>query len=117
MPTVLIADCDHGSIEPECRLLEPAGVEVRLGGGSDADVLIVQFARVDGPLLDRMPSCRAVIRYGVGVDTIDVDVATARGVWVVNVPDYGTDEVADHALLADADIVTLHAPLDRPPAI
>ena len=65
---------------------------------SDADVLIVQFKRVDGPLLDRMRSCRAVIRYGVGVDTIDVDAATARGVWVVNVPDYGTDEVADHAL-------------------
>jgi phosphoglycerate dehydrogenase-like enzyme len=73
MPTVLIADCDHGSIEPECRLLEPAGVEVRLGGGSDADVLIVQFTRVDGPLLDRMPSCRAVTRHGV--DTIDVDAA------------------------------------------
>ncbi len=98
MPSVLIADCDHGSLEPERELLEAAGVELRVGGGGDADVLIVQYATVDGALLDRMPRCRAVVRYGVGVDTIDLEAATARGVWVVNVPDYGTEEVADHAI-------------------
>ena len=98
MASVLIADCDHGSVEPERSLLSAAGVELRVGGGGDADVLIVQYASVDGALLDRMPSCRAVVRYGVGVDTVDVEAATARGVWVVNVPDYGTAEVADHTL-------------------
>jgi D-3-phosphoglycerate dehydrogenase / 2-oxoglutarate reductase len=98
MPSVLIADCDHASLDPERRLLEAAGVELRVGGGGDADVLVVQYATVDGALLDRMPSCRAVVRYGVGVDTVDVEAATARGVWVVNVPDYGTEEVADHTI-------------------
>jgi len=98
MPTVLIHDCDHASLEPERELLEPAGVELRVGGEGDADVLVVQYAHVDAAWLDRMPSCRAVIRYGVGVDTVDVEAATARGVWVVNVPDYGTAEVADHAV-------------------
>jgi D-3-phosphoglycerate dehydrogenase len=98
MATVLIADCDHGSTEPERRLLEAAGVEVHERGDGDADVLVVQYATVDAARLDGMPSCRAVVRYGVGVDTIDVQAATERGVWVVNVPDYGTDEVADHAL-------------------
>ena len=98
MPAVLIADCDHDTLDPERRVLEPAGVELRLGGDGDADVLVVQYGRVDAARLDAMPSCRAVVRYGVGVDTVDVEAATARGIWVVNVPDYGTEEVADHAV-------------------
>jgi D-3-phosphoglycerate dehydrogenase / 2-oxoglutarate reductase len=113
MPTVLIADCDHGTTQPERRILEAEGVEVREGGDGDADVLVVQYATVDAAWLDRMPSCRAVIRYGVGVDTIDVEAATARGVWVVNVPDYGTDEVADHALALILALLRGVAVLDR----
>jgi D-3-phosphoglycerate dehydrogenase / 2-oxoglutarate reductase len=113
MPTVVIADCDHGSIDPERELLEAAGVELRLGPSTDADVLIVQYATVDGALLDRMPRVRAVIRYGVGVDTIDVDAATARGVWVVNVPDYGTEEVADHAVALMLSLLRGVGLLDR----
>jgi D-3-phosphoglycerate dehydrogenase len=113
MATVLIADCDHGTTDPERRILAAAGVEVREGADGDADILIVQYATVDAAWLDRMPSCRAVIRYGVGVDTIDVEAATARGVWVVNVPDYGTEEVADHALALILALLRGVAVLDR----
>ena len=56
---VLIADCDHGSVEPERRMLEAAGAEVHEGGDDDAEVLVVQYAAVGGERLDRMPSCRA----------------------------------------------------------
>ena len=49
-------------------------------------------------MLDALPTVELVVRYGVGVDNVDVEAATGRGVWVANVPDYGTDEVADHAL-------------------
>ena len=63
-----------------------------------ARVLVNQYAPVTAEVLDALPEVRLVVRYGVGVDTVDVDAATARGVWVANVPDYGTTEVADSAI-------------------
>jgi len=45
-----------------------------------------------------MERCRIIVRYGIGVDTIDVAAATERGIQVANVPDYCLDEVSDHAL-------------------
>ena len=61
-------------------------------------MLITQYAPVTAEVLDALPGVRLVVRYGVGVDTVDVPAASQRGVWVANVPDYGTQEVADHAL-------------------
>lgn len=54
--------------------------------------------KVDGPLLDRSPRCRIVVRAGVGFDHIDLEAAAERGIPVCNTPDYGTSEVADHAM-------------------
>jgi D-3-phosphoglycerate dehydrogenase len=112
---VVITDCDHGGIEPELDVLRAADVEVRLeqvqtseevaAAAADADALIVQYAIVDGAALDRLPGCQAIIRYGVGVDTIDIEEATERGVWVVNVPDYGVEEVSDHTIALVLDLV------------
>jgi D-3-phosphoglycerate dehydrogenase len=112
---VVITDCDHGGIDPEVDVLSAAGIEVRLeqaqtseqvaAASVDAGALIVQYATVDGPALDQLPACQAIIRYGVGVDTIDVEAATQRGVWVVNVPDYGVEEVSDHTLALALDLV------------
>ena len=113
MPIVAIVDCRHASFEPERSVLEPAGVEIVLGHHEDAEVLCVQYAVVDGDLLDRTPRCRGVVRYGVGYDSVDVEAATARGVWVVNVPDYGTAEVADHALALILGLLRGVTRLDR----
>src|SRR5262245_23499524 len=55
--------------------------------------------RLTGASLARMPRCRAVVRCGVGVDNLDLEAAGRLGVVACNVPDYGTEEVADHALL------------------
>src|SRR5439155_26055515 len=49
--------------------------------------------------LSKYPRCRAIVRCGVGVDRIDVAAAGKNGIVVCNVPDYGTEEVADHAIL------------------
>ncbi len=54
--------------------------------------------RVDDALLSRMPRLRVVTRCGVGFDNIDVEAAGRRGIAVLNVPDYGTMDVADHAI-------------------
>jgi glyoxylate reductase len=53
--------------------------------------------RVDAPLLDRAPALRAIANYAVGVDNIDLDAATARGIPVGNTPDVLTDATADLA--------------------
>ena len=45
-----------------------------------------------------MERCRIIVRYGIGMDTVDVKAATERGILVANVPDYCLDEVSDHAL-------------------
>jgi D-3-phosphoglycerate dehydrogenase len=122
-PTVVITDCDHPDVEPERAAFAEAGVEVRLehcasaddviAAASDADAVIVQYAPVGGEVLDALDRCRGVVRYGVGVDTIDVEAATRRGVWVVNVPDYGTEEVSDHAVALLLCLLRGVLPLDR----
>jgi D-3-phosphoglycerate dehydrogenase len=106
--TVVVTDCDHGTMAPEAAVLDSAGVRWRLEQcrtaadvverGQDAAVLITQYAPVTAEVLGALPDCRLVVRYGVGVDTVDVEAATERGIWVANVPDYGTEEVADHAV-------------------
>jgi D-3-phosphoglycerate dehydrogenase / 2-oxoglutarate reductase len=63
-----------------------------------ADALLVNVTSVGAALLDRCPRCRVVVTYGVGYDHIDLDEARRRQVVVANVPDYCTDEVADHAM-------------------
>src|SRR5205085_9557647 len=66
----------------------------------DADVLIFfHEVRLTDRSFAQLPRCKGMIRCGVGVDNIDVRAAGARGIVVCNVPDYGTEEVADHALM------------------
>ena len=48
--------------------------------------------------IQRLKHCRAIIRNGVGYDSVDLDAARAQKIPVCNVPDYGTEEVADHAM-------------------
>ncbi|NWF54490.1 MAG: C-terminal binding protein [Syntrophaceae bacterium] len=65
----------------------------------DADALIVfHTIRISASSIRRLRKCRAIVRCGVGYDNVDLAAAGARGIYVCNVPDYGTDEVADHAL-------------------
>ncbi|WP_084963939.1 C-terminal binding protein [Thermoactinospora rubra] len=121
--TVVITDCDHGTIAPEESVLRGQGVSLRLAAcktpedvadqAADADVLINQYVPITGPVLDALPRCRLVVRYGVGVDNVDVAAATERGVWVANVPDYGVGEVADHTIALAMSLLRGIASLDR----
>jgi D-3-phosphoglycerate dehydrogenase len=65
---------------------------------AEADVVITQFARVNAAVIGAMRRARAIVRYGIGVDNVDLDAARARGIPVCNVPDYCIDEVADQTL-------------------
>src|SRR6476659_1862232 len=62
-----------------------------------ADVAFVNFAPMGADQLAAMAPGATVVRYGVGVDNVDLDAARRLGVSVANVPDYGVDTVADHA--------------------
>jgi D-3-phosphoglycerate dehydrogenase len=63
-----------------------------------ADVILAGAAPVfDAETLEAL-GCRAIIRLGVGVDSVDLDTARSLGMWVANVPDYGTDAVALHTV-------------------
>ena len=123
--TILITDCDHPSTEIERAMVEAAGFQLEVAGcRTAADVidagsaiaavgLIVQYAPITGDVLRALPACRVVGRYGVGLDTIDLATASELGIQVVNVPDYCTDEVADHALGLILALTRGIIPLDR----
>jgi D-3-phosphoglycerate dehydrogenase len=120
---VVITDLDHDNVDPERSVLDGHEVELRVlqcrtpeevaAQAGDADVLINQYAPITGELLDALPRCRLVVRYGVGVDNVDVEAAAARGVWVANVPDYGREEVADHTLALALAVLRGVVALDR----
>ena len=120
---VVITDCDHDGVDPERAVLDGHDVELRVlqcrtpqevaAQAGDADVLINQYVPITGEVLDALPRCRLVVRYGVGVDNVDVEAAAARGVWVANVPDYGRDEVADHTLALALAVLRGVVALDR----
>ena len=65
---------------------------------ADAEVLVAScFAQVPADLIEAGPRLRGIVKYGVGVDNIDLSAAKRRGIPVANCPDYGSGTVADHA--------------------
>jgi len=64
----------------------------------DADALLINLAKVTKTVIDALPRLKVISRYGVGLDNIDVTYAQSKGISVLNVPDYCTDEVAEHTL-------------------
>ncbi|MGB2815006.1 MAG: C-terminal binding protein [Dehalococcoidales bacterium] len=64
----------------------------------DADVLLVVSAQITRRVMEALPKCKAIIRYGIGYDTVDVDAATDNSILVVNVPDFCFEEVSNHAI-------------------
>jgi D-3-phosphoglycerate dehydrogenase len=87
---------DHDQIElipAQCRTEEEVITVCRY-----ADALINQYAPLNRKVIEALENCKVITRYGVGLDTIDLDAATEKRICVANVPDYCKDEVADHAL-------------------
>jgi D-3-phosphoglycerate dehydrogenase len=64
----------------------------------DADAVITQFASVNADVIRAMTKSRVIVRYGIGVDNVDLQTARECRIPVCNVPDYCIDEVADHTL-------------------
>jgi D-3-phosphoglycerate dehydrogenase len=70
----------------------------RIAFSQSADGIFIRWTNLGAAELDALPNLKAVVRYGVGYDNIDVDAATARRVPVCNVQGYASHAVSDHAL-------------------
>jgi D-3-phosphoglycerate dehydrogenase len=62
----------------------------------DVDVIMVVYAKITKRIINSATKLKGIVRYGIGVDNIDLEAATAKGVIVANVPDYAIETVADH---------------------
>src|SRR5579885_2172358 len=110
MPRTLIAVTDSpfpsldpakralARLDPEFRMSQSASAEDILAVARDADAVLVTYAKLPGELLRQLTRCRAIGRFGLGVDNIDLPVAKKCGIAVNYVPDYCLREVSDHAM-------------------
>src|SRR5947208_10888654 len=97
-------------LDPEIRMARSGAADDILAVARDADAILVTYAKLPGELLRQLTRCKAIGRFGLGVDNIDLPAAAALGITVTYVPDYCMQEVSDHAmalLLALARKVTL----------
>lgn len=109
MPERIIwTDCDHKSLTEEENVFAKAGIKdfrvTQCKNGDDvinncqgAVVLLNQYTKLDRHVFENLPKLKCVVRYGVGVDNVNLADASACRIAVCNVPDYGTLEVADQA--------------------
>ncbi len=105
---VVITDFITGAPETENRILgDIADVIARdayqeddlLGVVEDAHALMLYHnVSISRATIDRLRHCKLIVRCGVGYDNVDRIYARTRGIPVANVPDYGTEEVADSAI-------------------
>lgn len=106
----LVAVTDYGfpNLKQEEAILLPRGFRIVEGQcktaeqvlelAREADAILTERAPVTKKVIDNLRNCKIIVRYGIGFDTVDIEAAKARNIPVVNVPDYQTGEVADHAM-------------------
>ena len=112
MEKIVISDLDHANIDAELDVFKQHSIEFNpdsdwraavsdqdiIDTCGDAAVLCIQYGNITRRVMESLPNLKQIVRYGVGYDTVDVVSAKELGVEVCNVPDYGTSEVADHAV-------------------
>ncbi len=64
----------------------------------DADAILTVGAPMTRRVLEKLPKCQVIVRYGIGYDTVDVEAATDNNILLVNIPDFCVEEVSNHAI-------------------
>lgn len=107
---VVVVDTGYDSYDQEVEILGRSGYSIELFFGDRLDTaskaafargavgIFVRWTTVDGAFLDTVSTLKAVARYGVGYDNIDLAAVSARGIPVCNVQGYANHSVSDHAL-------------------
>jgi D-3-phosphoglycerate dehydrogenase len=107
-PVVVLTDSPFPNLEPtraalssisaELRVLSVASEDSIIEASRDADAVLVTYARITAHVIEQMNRCRIISRFGIGVDNVDIEAATKRGIRVTRIPDYCLDEVSDHTM-------------------
>lgn len=84
-----------------------------IAAATNTDVLLVQFAKVTRKAMAKLAPNAAIVRYGIGLDNIDLTAAREQGIKVAYVPDYATGEVADHTAALILTMLRKIVPLER----
>jgi len=108
MHRVVITDFIADALEPERRILDGLATVEALDAYSEEDcrgriesadaVMMYHNLALTRATIERLERCRLIVRCGVGIDNVDHAFARSRGIAVANVPDYGTEDVADTAI-------------------
>jgi D-3-phosphoglycerate dehydrogenase len=110
MLKAIVSDHTFPSLDLQRGVIEAAGFELReiqprcvteddvIARCADADALLVQWAPITRRVMKSLTKVKGVVRYGVGVDNIDLDAARELHIGVANVPTYCLEEVSNHAL-------------------
>jgi D-3-phosphoglycerate dehydrogenase len=85
-------------IDAEIFEIPPGSEDEFVAAAKDADALYAKGRRITKKMIDGLGRCKIISLGSVGVDSVDVDAATARGIPVTNCPDTFIEEVADHAM-------------------
>jgi len=107
-PLVAVADSVFPNLDPAREVVARIGAGLQLAAeptpasilrvAGSADALLVTYAKITAEMIQQMPRCRIISRFGIGVDNVDIAAATRAGIVVTKVPDYCIDEVSDHTL-------------------
>ena len=105
---IAITDCDHDNNDIENKVVSDAGFELTvfqcktpeevIENCKGVNAVINQYVPMTEKVFEALPDLKLIVRYGVGVNNVDLAAASKHGVQVCNVPDYGMNEVADQAL-------------------
>lgn len=94
---VEIIDCNNlikGEVASEDQLLD----HLQKCKAMDADAVLINHAMITYKFISQLTNCQVILRYGIGVDNIDVKAAQERGIKVANIPDYCIEEVAENTI-------------------
>ena len=97
-PTLDPAKAALARLNPTLRMAKSVRAEDILEVARDADAILVTYAKLSGDLIRQLTRCKAIGRFGLGVDNIDLLAAKEKGIAVNYVPDYCIREVSDHAM-------------------
>jgi D-3-phosphoglycerate dehydrogenase / 2-oxoglutarate reductase len=79
----------------------------------DADLLLMCYASIPARVIDEATRLKGIVKYGVGIDAIDIDAAMRKGVPVVNVPEYAEETVAEGAVALMLALAKKFKPIER----